>query len=108
MSIAHKTNQYREEEVHICTGVLITNKFVLTAAHCFDGISSGEIQLIAGSVDLQKGYKYDISTWITYNQWAESKNILKSNNTHDIAMAKVTTTTKTHHYHFHCSSYIKI
>lgn len=87
VSIVQKNNQSNVEEMHICTGVLITSQFILTAAHCFDVVN--EIEIIIGSVDLRKGKRYDPSVWVTYNRWVESKNNLIRSIAHDIAIVKV-------------------
>lgn len=89
MSIAHRSESFHEELLHFCTGVLITENIVLTAAHCLDEELLSGIQFIVGSVDLRKGRKYGSIGWITYNQWADIKNITKTDDPHDIAMVKV-------------------
>ena len=47
VGIINKTS----EEIH-CSGSLISDRFVLTAAHCVDGIANEDLQLIFGANDL--------------------------------------------------------
>lgn len=89
VSLAYKDDLLPEEQLHYCTGVLVTKMFVLTAAHCLDDVTLNEIWLIVGSVDLRVGRKYTPSMWITYKQWTDRKNITNNETDNDIAMIKV-------------------
>lgn len=89
MSIAQKNDLLSEEHLHICTGVLVTKMFVLTAAHCLEDLTLSEIWLIIGSVDLRVGKKYTPSMSITYKQWTEMKNITNKETDNDIVMIQV-------------------
>lgn len=89
MSITRQKNRFYEKDTHFCTGALIADKFVLTAAHCLDGESLNKTRLIVGSHDRLKGKKFKPSMWITYDQWAESKNITDQDDWNDVAIVKV-------------------
>lgn len=98
--------------MHICTGVLITSELVLTAAHCLHEKLLNQIQVIVGSVDLLGGRKYEPSMWITYDQWANSKNVSKesqytrnNNAANDIAMIKVIKKT---YFHYSVALIVKV
>ena len=67
VGIVNKTSK----EIH-CSGSLISDRFVLTAAHCEDGIANEDLQLVFGTDDLS-----DTFFNVEYREEREIKQSLK-------------------------------
>ncbi|KAJ8688184.1 hypothetical protein QAD02_023979 [Eretmocerus hayati] len=60
---------------HICTGSLITNDYVVTAAKCLKSVWESNLQVIFGSTDpLSEEYKKcDVSSLTTFKIWCQNQ-----------------------------------
>ncbi|XP_058793564.1 chymotrypsin-2-like [Phymastichus coffea] len=74
-ALIRKTECLNDECDFICTGVLISKRHILTADHCFEELQPNDTQIILNSIDLRYGTRYNVSKWITYDEWAMKKRI---------------------------------
>ncbi|XP_011493785.1 PREDICTED: uncharacterized protein LOC105359008 [Ceratosolen solmsi marchali] len=77
------------DEVHRCTGTLISAQDALTSYHCLHSLTVLDFRLIIGSNDLRQGVMYRALWWWGYNEWAASKNIETEFRQNDIAFIKI-------------------
>jgi hypothetical protein len=75
----------------ICSGSLVTRQDVITSAHGIENIQVDQVLIYAGSIDLINSRHYKILWWITYNDWAQSMNIVSPFRINDIANIRVST-----------------
>jgi V8-like Glu-specific endopeptidase len=79
----------RIESNHFCSGTLITNQDILTAAHCLEDERPTQVLAIVGSSDLRQGIMYSPLWWITYNHWIQIKHMQRRFQSNDIANIRV-------------------
>jgi V8-like Glu-specific endopeptidase len=70
VSIKH-INYYTSEPEndHVCTGVLVSSKDVLTMEHCFKNLRIQNTEVIVGSNNIREGLRYYVSWWMSYYEW---------------------------------------
>ncbi|UJR26316.1 hypothetical protein I4U23_007654 [Adineta vaga] len=70
-----------------CTGSIISSTAILTAAHCLNGRSPNQIQILARAHDLRQfnGERYDVDRWFNHPEYRYNNSI----HLNDIAVIKI-------------------
>lgn len=90
-SLGYMRSIVRLERFHFCTGTLITKKHVITAAHCLIHVNKNPFDVIIGDVDLRTAnVRYNVDSWITYDEWARSVGKERVFDNNDVAILTVT------------------
>lgn len=90
VSLSYDNDKETPANNHFCTGILITDRIVLTAKHCAVILDlDGPIVIRAGSPSLEKCRKYAWEMWTSYENWAETNNRPIDPQNDDIAVIKV-------------------
>jgi secreted trypsin-like serine protease len=82
-------NNNEVEKDHLCSGVLISKKDVLTTAHIFDNLPTIGFNIIIDSNDLRNGKKYFPYWWLTFDRWSKLYEIPSETEMNDIAVIRV-------------------
>jgi hypothetical protein len=86
---SNNRRQSNPEKDHICTGTLITNRDIATAAHCMEHEIKILVKIVIGSNDIRIGQKYSVFWWISYEVWANRKGIPIESDCNDVMNIRV-------------------
>ncbi|KAF5298018.1 hypothetical protein FQR65_LT09829 [Abscondita terminalis] len=69
---------------HFCGGSIISNKWILTAAHCLNGRTPSEVIVVVGTNNLNSGgVPYGVAEFISHSSYNEGTNV------NDIALVRI-------------------
>ena len=77
------------ENLHRCTGTIISRQDILTAEHCLRDLTPYGFRIMIGSSDLYNCIEYYSLWWLSYNRWAYLTNTDLQNEDNDVAIGKV-------------------
>ncbi|XP_011495552.1 PREDICTED: chymotrypsin-2-like [Ceratosolen solmsi marchali] len=96
VSIKRFNNTNPEPETdHICTGVLVSHKHVLTIENCFDYLENYTTEVLIGRQNIRLCKKYYVAWWMSYTAWATLRNIKPEFLKNDITIIKLKQTVPT-------------
>jgi hypothetical protein len=82
-------NRHRPENDHVCSGVLVSMRDVLTVEHCHNYFQNHVPEVIVGSNNIRRGSRYYVSWWLSYNQWTEIRQTTRQFPSNDITILRV-------------------
>ena len=88
--VAIGNNFFQDLQDHICTGSLISRNHVLTAASCLKNVALERLRVKIGSSDILSANDFEVSWWLSYEEWAQLNNMPPDHEDHDVAIIKVT------------------
>ncbi|XP_011495555.1 PREDICTED: uncharacterized protein LOC105360362 [Ceratosolen solmsi marchali] len=68
------TNPQPEKD-HVCTGVLVSHRDVLTAERCADTFGNQRPEIVVGNNNIREGTKHYVHWWMAVRQWANVRNV---------------------------------
>ncbi|XP_058802993.1 serine protease 30-like isoform X2 [Phymastichus coffea] len=90
VSFRQKVSETLIDTEHFCTGSLITQIHVITAAHCFEEKIESEIKaIIVGEYWIRPYVDHGIDYWLIYDSWARENGKAIELPLNDIAIAKL-------------------
>ncbi|XP_011495553.1 PREDICTED: uncharacterized protein LOC105360361 [Ceratosolen solmsi marchali] len=83
-------NNIHPETDHLCTGVLVSPRDVLTVDHCFYLASNQHVEIIIGRNNIRHGRIFHVSWWMSYNEWITVRHVTPQYINNDITMIRLT------------------
>ncbi|XP_011495556.1 PREDICTED: uncharacterized protein LOC105360363 [Ceratosolen solmsi marchali] len=77
------------ETDHVCTGVLISHKDVLTAESCLNSFLNQVPEVIVGSNNIREGSKHYVLWWLTYREWCRQRGRFHRFSINDVSILRL-------------------